>query len=183
MKLSKSFVLFLIAEMILTAGCLLVYVSVQQSYRNAANDPQIQTVSELKYKLSDSGLDTSVISKEKIELSGGSLSLFVIIYNSDKNPVMSSVLLNGKIPRIPVGVLQASLEKEINLVTWQPAKSLRYALAVVHSDGKFQGYIVCGRSLKSAEDRISQLNIFVILIWLAASIAAAVLTFIYSKSK
>ena len=183
MRISKSVILFFTIEIAITVICILIYLAVQQSYRNGANEPQIQIAEKIKYELNYEKNDSAIFPGGNHEISQMTLSPFVILYNGNKEPVASDALLNGIIPRIPDGVLESSRNKEMHFITWQPEADKRFALVIIHSEGKFDGYIVCGRSLKIAEEHIQNLILIIFAGWLIASIATGAMTFLFSKAK
>ena len=183
MRISKSVILFFTFEIAITVICLLIYLSGQQSYRNSANEQQIQIAEKIKSELNNGKSVSVVIPEEKHEISQMTLSPFIILYNENKEPIASDALLNGLPPHIPAGVLESSRNKEMHFITWQPEPVKRFALVIIHSEGNFNGYIVCGRSLKIAEEHIQNLILIIFAGWLIASIATGVMTFLHSKAK
>ncbi len=181
--MTKKIILFIIFEVIISSFCLLVYVAVQQNYRTNADDPQIQIARELKIKYSKSGLDSLSDAKDKIEISSASIFPFYVIYDENANPVISNALLYNNMPKLPLGVFRAAKEKGENKISWQPAPGLRFATIIVHVTGKFNGYILSGRSLLETEKRIENLTLMTGLAWLFTSAVVLILVIIYSKIK
>jgi hypothetical protein len=62
--------------------------------------------------------------------------------------------LDGKIPIVPLGVLENSKGKDYNFVTWQPKSGVRIASVSVSAKNY---YVLSGRSLKEVEKRIDLL--------------------------
>jgi hypothetical protein len=182
MKLSRTLILFLALEAIISSFCLLVYVSVQQSYRTNADDPQIQIARDLKIKYSKSGLDSLSDVKDKIEIST-SISPFYIIYDENAKPISSNALLYNDMPQLPLGVFRSAKENGENKISWQPAPGLRFATVIVHVSGKFNGYIMAGRSLQETEIRIKNLTLMAGLAWLFTSAVVLILVIIYSRMR
>ena len=89
--------------LVVTALSGLIYLTVQQDIRQGANDPQIQIAEEIATKLVNGKKVEELISKEEVNLQS-SLATFVILFNSGKQPIASSVILEGKIPSPPKGV-------------------------------------------------------------------------------
>ena len=183
MKLPRTLILFLALEAIISSFCLLVYVAVQQSYRTNADDPLIQIARDLKIKYSQSGLDSLSDVKDKIEISSSSISPFYVIYDENAKPVSSNALLYNNMPQLPTGVFRAAKENGENKISWQPAPGLRFATVIVHVSGKFNGYILSGRSLLETEKRIENLTLMAGLAWLFTSAVVLTLVLIYSKIK
>ena len=67
---------------IVTAGlCALVYLTVQQSLRLGANDPQIQMAEDAASSLNGGASTESVLPSSKVEIAD-SLAPFVIVFDS-----------------------------------------------------------------------------------------------------
>jgi hypothetical protein len=75
----------------------LAYITVQQSERQAANDPQIQLAEDAAAALDSGASIDSVIPKAQVEMSK-SLAPFIVLFGVDGKPSASSGLLNGQIP-------------------------------------------------------------------------------------
>lgn len=180
MSISFKTALFLILATIITILCSVIYLAVQQNYRLSANDPQVQ-ISESTANMLSQGQDlTSILPEKKADLNK-SLAAFIIVYDNAQNPTISSAQLDGQIPELPKGVLDAALEHGQNRVTWQPKEGVRIASVVTRFDG---GYVLAGRSLREVESRIGLLGKEVGLGWLAAIIAAFLGTwFLIPKNK
>ncbi len=142
----------------------LIYAAVQQSYRSNANDPQIQMAEDAAALLRDGASPESVLPPNSVDLSL-SLSPFIIVYDSAGNPVASDVSLNGTVPVIPLGSLEASRTEGENRVTWQPEAGVRIASVIVPFSG---GYVMAGRSLREVEYRVGQLTTMLGLGWLVS---------------
>ncbi len=142
----KKILSWLIALAVLWTGFLTIYAAVQQAQRNDANSPQIQmaedTAALLKARVPD-----SVLPGQKVDMAT-SLAPFTIIYDKKGNVVVGSGYLNGKIPKAPIGILQASSGPEYNAVTWEPADNVRIA-AVTTSANDY--YVLSGRNLEEVE--------------------------------
>ena len=94
---------FLFHYLLVTAGITVifgvVYVTVQQSYRTAANDPQIQIARDINAQASQ-GRPVEKFFADTIDIAQG-LSAFVTLYRPDKKPLRSSGYLDGKMPELP----------------------------------------------------------------------------------
>jgi len=151
------------ALMIVTVLCGLVYASVQQSHRSAANDPQLQIAGDLKNAIED---NQPVIKwmADSIELSR-SLSVFKVLYNRDGQPLQSTGFLNGHMPSLPPGVLDFANTHGEDVVTWQPQSGVRMAMVVEVVKSPQISFIAVGRSLKEVENRESNLTTMVTIAW------------------
>jgi hypothetical protein len=74
---------------IATAGlCALVYLTVQQSLRMGANDPQIQMAEDAASNLTGDASVESVVPSEKVDLAN-SLAPFLVIFDNSGNVLAS----------------------------------------------------------------------------------------------
>jgi len=149
-----------------TLMCGLVEVTVQQSYRQSANDPQIQMAEDGAAALARGTSVNALVPSAPVAMES-SLAPFVMVYNNSGELIASSATLNGKKPTVPSGVLVAAAKTGENRVTWQPSPSARSAIVAAHyASAQHVGYVVVGRSLREVEKRESQLEIRVILAWI-----------------
>lgn len=153
--------LFLVLAVIITAFCGLIYITVQQNYRLSANDPQIYISEYTANMLANKGDVTTILPPEQADLSR-SLATFIIVYNDNGEPTVTSAKLNGGIPVLPKGVLDHARKIGQNRVTWQPKEGLRIAAVVTRFDG---GYALAGRSLREVEGKMGILAKQVIAAW------------------
>jgi hypothetical protein len=127
-----------------------IYVITQQSLRLGANDPQIQLAEDAAAAL-DAGQKPGDLTRGRMDM-GASLQPFIIIYDKSGKPVAGNGYLDGKLPQVPVSVLEASKGQERNSITWQPASDVRVASVTVASKDY---YVTSGRSLREVESRES----------------------------
>jgi len=150
--------------MAVTLLCALMYLGFQQMYRMNLNDPQIQIAQDVKTALNGGADPKSLISSGNQIDMGNSLATFMIIYDNQKKPVVSSVQLNGKLPNIPDSVLDYVNKNGGTRVTWQPDKNVRIAAVVEKTKNN---YVLVGRSMKEVENRIAIMGIQMAIAWLA----------------
>jgi len=160
----------------ITALCLLVYASVQQNYRQSANDPQIQISEDLANNLNNGKNIDLLVSKEKIDISK-SLAIYVMVFDNNGNVLSSSAILEGKDPKVPVGVLSYAKKYNQDRLTWQPKENVRSAIVVTKYNS---GYVLVGRSIREIEKREDQIFVQAELIWVGTMLATliAVLVFV-----
>jgi len=140
---------------IATAGlCGLVYLTVQQSLRMGANDPQIQMAEDAASHLNAGASMDSVVPSTKVEIAD-SLAPFLIVFDESGKVLASSATLHGSIPTYPVGVLEYARQNGQNRVTWQPEAGVRMATVAVPYNS---GFVMAGRSLTEVEKRESQVE-------------------------
>jgi len=155
----------------IAAFCALVYAAVQQSYRQNANDPQIQMAEDAADALAG-GTSLDVIVPPAKVSAAKSLAPFLIVYDGSGREVSSSVVLDGKTPQLPDGVLDSTKQMGENRVTWQPRDGVRIAAVIVSYK---DGYVLAGRSLREVEARESQLTTFTGLTLVLALLASLAL--------
>jgi hypothetical protein len=156
---------------IATAGlCALVYLTVQQSLRMGANDPQIQMAEDAASQLNAGSSVESVLPSTKVEIAN-SLAPFVIVFDQSGKVLASSATLHGTVPAYPVGVLDYVRKNGQDRVTWQPEAGVRMATVVVPYK---YGFVMSGRSLTEVEKRESQVEslsgLALLCIWAATFI-------------
>ena len=153
-----------------------IYLTVQQNYRQNVNDPQIQMAEDLALLLQNGKSPQDIIGQTQVDLNK-SLQTFIIIYNELGKPLVSQAVLDGRIPTPPVGVFTYTREKKEDRLTWEPKVGVREAAVLVRFDGANPGYVLVGRSLREVEQRESQLTMHVGLGLLATLIGSLIATF------
>jgi len=156
---------------IVTAGlCALVYLTVQQSLRMGANDPQIQMAEDAASSLNGGASTESVLPSSKVEIAD-SLAPFVIVFDSSGKLLASSATMHGTVPDYPVGIFDYVQKNGQDRVTWQPEAGVRMATVVVPYKN---GFLMAGRSLNEVEKRESQVEnlcgLALLCIWVATLI-------------
>ena len=124
-----------------------IYATVQQAQRSAANYPQTQIAEDAAAQI-DKGHDTHVASTLSPVDMQSSLATFTIVYDKKGKVVSGSGYLDKKVPKAPLGILEGAKGKDYNAVTWQPKKGVRIA-AVTVAAKKY--YVLSGRSLTEVE--------------------------------
>ncbi len=153
---------------VITALCGLVYVSVQQSLRHGANDPQIQMAEDAARALGNGTSLESIAPAAQVDMNK-SLAAFLIIYDADGRPQAGSGLLDGSLPGIPKGVLDYAGQNGQNRVSWQPEDGVRIAAVVVPYE---DGFVLAGRSLREVEKRELQAQGSAAAAWLFGLLAS-----------
>jgi hypothetical protein len=160
--------------LVVTALCALVYLSIQQSLRQGANDPQIQMANDAADSLTSGVLVDVLLPAGTVEISR-SLAPFLVIFNDTGEVQGATGLLHGQNPVIPPGVLDYTRQKGEDRVTWQPEAGVRIAAVVVRVGGAHPGFVLAGRSLREVEKRVDQVQTFTGAAWLATLVASLVL--------
>jgi Na+-translocating ferredoxin:NAD+ oxidoreductase RnfG subunit len=162
---NRKVVAFVVLAAINTVIAGTIYAAVQQTYRNAANDPQVDAVEQINALLAQGAPAEAIIGQSAPVDMVKSSSLFVIIYDKDGKVIGSSATLDKNTPSLPSGVIDYTKSHNTDRFTWQPKKGIRVAAVIrkVDNDG---GYVLVGRSLGETEKRISQLTGIVGIAWI-----------------
>jgi hypothetical protein len=148
----------------ITAFCLLIYASVQQAYRQGADDPQIQMANDAVAALSNGHRADLLLPSTKISIAN-SLAPFLIFYDRFGNEVASSALLDEASPALPDGVLESTKQLGENRISWQPRHDVRIATVIVSYP---DGFVLAGRNMREVEQREAQASTFAGLTWILA---------------
>jgi len=140
------------------------YATVQQTYRTAANDPQIQIARDINARLQQ-GKSVETFLADTIDIDR-SLSTFVTLCDADGKPVRSSGDLDGHMPELPAGVFEFAKSHGEHRVTWQPRTGVRMAMVIISSNSSPIGFVAAGRSLQEVEIRERDLVMMIFLGWI-----------------
>ena len=160
------FLVYLFVMAIITIIFGVIYVTVQQSYRSGANDPQIQLARDINLKLHE-GKAVDNFFTDSINIAQ-SLSPFAVLYDANGKPLRSSGYLNGKMPELPAGVFDYAKANGEHDVTWQPQSRVRMAMVIVivSSNSSSVGFVAAGRSLQEVEIREHNLITMIFIGWI-----------------
>jgi hypothetical protein len=172
--LTRSLVKWLPLAVLATALCVLVYLAVQQTWRHAANDPQVEIAADLAARLEQGTPARVLVPVETADLAS-SISPFVTLLDDNGGIVATSATLRGRERTVPPGVLDAVRKSGEERLTWQPEIGVRLATIVRRSTAP-SGFIVVGRSLRESEARTLRFEKLLFLGWLGtlAAVFAAV---------
>jgi hypothetical protein len=140
----------------------LIYVAVQQSYRSAANDPQLQLAKDISDRLKNNQSIDQLMGGDTVDISK-SLAVFKVLYNAQGMPVHSSGLLDGGPPQMPAGVFDFTKRNGEDVLTWQLRRGLRMAMVVEFVQSPGIAFVAVGRSLREVEKRVSILTIMLFI--------------------
>ncbi len=153
------------SALIITILCGLVYVTVQQSFRSGANDPQLQIARDIANDLNTNHSTNQLFPKDTIDISK-SLALFVVLYNKAGEPIQSNGLLDGNLPKLPTGTFVFTKKNHEDVISWQPGRGVRMAMVIESVQSPNVGFVAAGRSLLEVEKRISNLTKMVFIGWI-----------------
>ena len=179
--LLRAFLYWLPVALCVTILSGLVYVAVQQSYRQSATDPQIQMAEDAAALLEQGVRPQDVVGGSKVDIAS-SLAPFMIIYDASGHVVASSAQLNGSAPDLPPGVFDSVRASGEDRLTWQPQEGVRVAAVIARYRGPSATnaptiaprFVLAGRSLREVEERESQLTQMVGIAWIVAMVGAFV---------
>lgn len=172
-KIIPSFVrLFLPLATASTMIIGIVYLSVQQNYRQSANDPQIQIAQDSAAALGNGKNISDFQTIQKIEISQ-SLAPFIIIFDDFGKVLASTALLHGQTPIVPSGIFTYTKNSGEDRLTWQPSSDTRIASVTTHFSGKQSGFVLVGRNLREVEKRENILTFQVLASWIGTILVTA----------
>jgi len=174
MKLS-SLTTHFFAATIITIILLVVYASVQQTYRSSANDPQIQIARDACSNINKG--KPGLFTNDSIDLAT-SLSTFTELFDKNGKSVQSTGFLNGRFPQPPAGIFEFTNAQNEDMLTWQPQADVRMAMVFEKVAAPGEGFVAVGRSLKEIEVRESNFLRMIEIAWLLCMVLLALHLFI-----
>lgn len=154
---------------------LVLFVCVQQTLRQGADDPQIQLAEDAAHALAAGAAPEAVLPAGAPVDLGRSLAPWVAVYDGEGRPLAASGRLDGAAPALPAGLFGFARRHGEHRVTWMPRGGVRMATVLVSVSGGSR-VVAAGRSLRDVETRESQMQFFCaagLLATLAASLALA----------
>ena len=153
---------FFITAAFLTILCGIIYATVQQTYRTAANDPQVQLAYDSKDFLEQGHTVEALFAALKLFPADSldiarSNGVFLTVYDAEKRPIHSNGYLHRRLPSPPTGIFDAAKQKTENRFTWQPEPGVRIAMVVIYMNSPGIGFVGVGRSLRETEIREANL--------------------------
>ena len=167
----RIWIIFFFVSIVLVG---LIYLAVQQNFRQGANDPQIQIVQDTISALEKGQSPQTLVGTTYIDLSK-SLSPFLIIFDEQGKAISSQTTLNNQIPTPPSGVFDFARIHGEDRFTWQPQDGIREAAIVKHYQN---GFVLVGRSLIEVEKRVEKLLFEVATVWVISMLGSLSLSFI-----
>lgn len=160
-----------------TIAVVFIHAAVQQTYRNAGDDPQLQMAGDAANALR-AGADAAGVIPAGVVDVATALGPFVIVYDSADHAIAGSGRLAGALPTPPAGVLALARANGSHRVTWRPLRGVRVAVVLQRVDDGSGRVVLAGRSLRSVEERTSRLLVMTALAWgalMVTSVLAALL--------
>jgi hypothetical protein len=150
---------------------LLTYVSMQQAYRQGANDPQIQIAEDGARALARGAAPGAVVGEAPVDIEV-SPAVWTAVVGEDDRVLAANVRLDGRTALPPAGVFDEARRSGENRISWQPRPGVRSATVSVRVPGGSRRVVVAGRSLRETERRVDQLGLRALAAWLGASLAS-----------
>lgn len=165
---------------IVTALLATLYVVMQQSERQGADDAPERLASQIAAQLSGSGTAVGTgSSAEGLTAADVDLAVsdaeFFVIYDAANRPVSGTGRLDGALATIPTGVLDQARRTGWNHVTWQTSDGHRFA-TVERRAG--HDVVLGAQSLAPSENRTDQLGSLILIAWACTLAVVAVAFFI-----
>lgn len=173
--MNRRFAPWLLSAVLLTLVCDLSAILVHQTFRQGANDPQIQIAEDMASAFANNQFTDEIIkssfqefmpTKTQVNIAT-SLSPWIQIYTEGGEVMESSAVVTEAqtTPKIPKGIFETVQKKGEDRITWQPKKGIRQAIVVTKFSGLKNGYIVAGRSLFEVEKRLVNMNWIIAIAW------------------
>lgn len=141
-----------------------MYLALQHIGRQAVNDaPAAAAAAQIQQIGSDPGLGP------RLELTKDS-GIFLMVIGEDNKAISTTVTLRGKVPTLPVGVLDTTRATGTDVVTWQPEPGLRMAVVTRQAAGKV---VVAGQSLTPFENTDKWTQLILTAGWLTSMLVLA----------
>lgn len=163
----QLFGIWLILAIMITGAVGFPTVAVQQSYRQNANDPQIEITQEVAAAIQKGIPRDQIVGPTGNVDMATSLSPFIAIYDENAKVVGSSGKLNNENPVPPSGAFDTAKQTGNIRFTWQPQPGVRIAAVMQEVKGDKTTFVLAGRSLREVEQREKQLTEMAGLTWLA----------------
>lgn len=177
-----TFIAWIPLGIAITGISFVAYFTVQQSYRQGLNDPQVQMAEDGATFLAKDFSPPAIVGHANSLDISTSLQSWIAVYDDQGSALLSSGLLDGQMPQPPKGVFESARDGRgkgtvtagQNRLTWQPESNVRQAIVVQRFDGQTNGYVVAGRNMREVERREGRLGETVMLTWLFLVIASFV---------
>lgn len=172
----------------ITVVIALFYVTEQQLYRQALNDPQIQIAEDGAHALLSGAVPASLMTRGVSIDIAQSLAPWIVVYDDHGMPLESNAVLDNKPPQLPVGLFATSTWDAAKTtadggetrLTWQPRTGVREAVVIVRAGDRF---VVAGRNMHEGESRLWHLEITLGIGWLLALIATLIAVWLGSSTQ
>ncbi len=112
-----------------TVLCGVVYATVQNTIRQAANDPQIEIAHNIAMELAKGAPTDGLSSARKADMAT-TLSPFIMVFDENKKVVVNNSTISGKTPELPAGVLEEAKKMASIVLPGNPLKTFGMQLSL-----------------------------------------------------
>lgn len=166
-----------------TGISVMIFAALQQDMRQSLNDPQIQMAEDAAAHLAAGGLPADVVPRGNLIDANASLSPWIAVFDGSGKALESTASIGTSSLSLPAGALQSakfSKGKDTtrpyeDRITWQNKDGVRQALVIVYVPQKDQ-YVAAGRNMREVEGREWQVQLVIVLGWLATLLLTFVAT-------
>src|SRR5215213_1032525 len=162
---STALLSHLLAMSIITIIMLPIYISMQQIYRTGLDDPQVQLVQDVGSGIKKGLAFENLVPRDTVNIDH-SLRPFLVAYNGEGQPLNSTGYLDGKMAKLPFGVLDYTRKNHDHRVTWEPRKGVRMAMVIEYINTSAIAFIAAGRSMAEVESRSLSMTSLLFKAWL-----------------
>jgi sensor histidine kinase regulating citrate/malate metabolism len=161
----EPFLWFIYSAVVVTLLSGILYVSIQQSFRQNLNDPQIQIVEDIVHRLKQGSALQDQVPPQKVAIDT-SLTWFVVLYDTEGNPIVGNGYIGDKLPVVPKGVFDMAKSWGENRRTLEPARGVRIASVIQPFVAQeANGYVLVGRNMREVESRIGEMGLKIFVAW------------------
>ena len=161
----------------------IAFAGIQQNYRQSLNDPQIQMAEDGAARLAAGGVPADVVPRGTLIDANGSLTPWIAVFDGSGKTLESTASIGTTSLSLPSGIFasaKASRGKDTtrpyeDRVTWQNSDGVRQAVVIVYVPQKDQ-YVAAGRNMREIESREWQLELTMIVGWLATLLLTFIAT-------
>lgn len=165
---------------VVTLMSFMVYGVAQQTIRLGANSEPMALAQDAADQIVRGAPAKAVIPKENVDMAT-TLLPYLIVYDDRGSIQATNVVLDGKVPEIPAGVLMSARERKEDNVTWQPKSGVRSAAVIVRFVGDQPGFVLAGKSLREVENLTDKLLIDVVIGWVVTMMATLLAYYILRR--
>jgi hypothetical protein len=159
-----------------TGLCALVYLGIQQTLRQDANNPQVTTVEDTASQLAGHSIQDIEAPTDTIDIAQ-SLADYFVIYDATGHPIMGDGYLDGSLPNLPPGVFTFTAIHGEDRFTWQPRPGVRQAVVIKKAA---DGFAMSGRSLREVEFQESRIGFYALATWFAILVGSLIIEILFA---
>ncbi len=151
------------------------YAVAQQIIRQSADDPQIQIARDAAYELGQDKAYSIPSDYARVDIDV-SLAPFTIVFDDTGDIQSTTGYIDRRTPVPPLSVFDRAREDGEYRFSWEPAPGVRVAAVMVRFDARDSGFVLAGRSLREAENRVNDIATLVMIAWVVLSAVLLIIT-------